>query len=52
MRMNVCAQLIFLMGVTSNIGDYKVNTKSFPSGLGAIRDKIHAAGLQVPPSVD
>ena len=40
-------ELIFLEGVTSNIGDYKVNTKNFPSGLGAVRDRIHAAGLQV-----
>ena len=40
-------ELIFLDSVTSNNGDYKVNTKDFPSGLGAIRDKVHAAGLQV-----
>ena len=40
-------ELIFLEGVTSNIGDYQVNKKNFPSGLGAIKDKVHAAGLQI-----
>jgi hypothetical protein len=30
-------ELLFIEGITSNIGDYRVNTKSFPSGLGAIR---------------
>eukprot|EP01052_Picozoa_sp_SAG31_P014511 SAG31_NODE_905_length_11119_cov_2.887931_2_plen_171_part_00 len=36
-----------MMRSVNNIGDYTSDPIRWPNGLGAIRDRIHAAGLQI-----
>jgi hypothetical protein len=40
-------ELIFFGSFMNNIGDYTSDPVRWPNGLGAIRDRIHAAGLQI-----
>jgi hypothetical protein len=40
-------ELIFFGSFMNNIGDYTSDPVRWPNGLGKIRDRIHAAGLQI-----
>jgi hypothetical protein len=40
-------ELIFFGSFMNNIGDYTSDPVRWPAGLGVIRDRIHAAGLQI-----